>query len=324
MAFKGLGTTQSYETAVEYFAKGTELGRPACKFMLSECYANGYGVPQDLEKAAKMKEDLARIGYSHAVHYFVEDKEEEQTQKLRATRKASPVEEFKAVVPLAFDRQDVTGKWTGSMITYDFSGKRIEKEEPVELTIDRIGDLLQAVWMQGESEYRMGGVQKDSLLVFENAKGVLLSDKDAVPIEWEMKSASIEVKQGADAPMLVGNLKMYSQTTMEPGQPTMIVMTREGYDASGIGEFSEKVQTRLDISPNPVRTHATVSFTLKEQGMVTLSLYSTGGAKLYDLHAAEYPAGAHAYRFEEPVPPGNYLLLLEHGGERRSKLLIKQ
>ncbi|WP_459684244.1 T9SS type A sorting domain-containing protein [Viscerimonas tarda] len=324
MAFKGLGTSQSYEKAVEYFARGTELGRPACKFMLSECYANGYGAPQDMEKSLKMKEELAVIGYTHAVHFFVENKQEETVQRLRSEKRAAPAEEYRRIAPVGFDRQDITGEWTGSMITYDFSGKRIEREEPVDLRIERTGELLQAVWTQGEAEYRMAGVQKDSLLVFENAKGIVLSEKEAIPVEWEMKSASIEIRQGADAPLLVGNLKMYSQTTMEPGQPTMILMTRAGYAANGLDELSDEVQTRLDISPNPVKGHANISFTLKEEGPVTISLYTLNGAKLYDLHSAAYPAGTHTYRFDSRLQAGQYLLLLEHKGQRRSKLLIQQ
>ena len=105
----------------------------------------------------------------------------------------------------------------------------------------------------------------------------------------------------------------------------LYILQRSATDIPDIRQaLDDKVGTRLHIYPNPTAGEVNISFTLKEEGEVRVSIYDLQGKKLQDLLQSSYPQGYHIYRFIPQLPEGNYLVLMEHKGEKRSQILIKK
>jgi len=65
---EGLGVPQNSELAVQWYARGAELGDPESALGLGTAYARGDGVPQDYDKASAHFEKAASRGHAEAAY----------------------------------------------------------------------------------------------------------------------------------------------------------------------------------------------------------------------------------------------------------------
>ena len=76
------------------------------------------------------------------------------------------------------------------------------------------------------------------------------------------------------------------------------------------------------LAPNPVSDNARVGWTLPREGRARLSVVDVKGRTVAVLAEGVLPAGQHATRWDSThVAPGIYLLVLEAGGEVRTRRL---
>jgi TPR repeat protein len=54
---------REYVKAVEFFQRGTDLGHVPCTNLLAKCFANGWGVAEDVDQALKLFRKAAEAGY---------------------------------------------------------------------------------------------------------------------------------------------------------------------------------------------------------------------------------------------------------------------
>jgi TPR repeat protein len=62
----GLGVTQDYGAAAEWYRKAAAQGQPIAEYNLGRCYENGRGVPKDLKAAADWYTKAATQGVEPA------------------------------------------------------------------------------------------------------------------------------------------------------------------------------------------------------------------------------------------------------------------
>jgi len=84
----------------------------------------------------------------------------------------------------------------------------------------------------------------------------------------------------------------------------------------------------FDIYPNPVQGEAAIRFSLKESGVITLSIYSLQGKLLDKLVEGYHEKGEHELTWEKPntddLPAGIYLAEFRTGTSKVVKKLVKQ
>jgi len=81
----------------------------------------------------------------------------------------------------------------------------------------------------------------------------------------------------------------------------------------------------FDISgyPNPFQGEATITYSLPENGMVTLNVYNAIGELVSKLVNENQESGKHAVVFSQrDLPAGLYTFRLDFGGEQFSKCSV--
>ena len=100
-------------------------------------------------------------------------------------------------------------------------------------------------------------------------------------------------------------------------------------ELTGIEEFGiEQESVAFSVFPNPVRTSASINFSLPKAGQVTASIYNTAGQLVYRFMGRDFDAGAHALVWNttdsngRDVPSGTYILSLDSDGGVVSKPVV--
>ena len=81
--------------------------------------------------------------------------------------------------------------------------------------------------------------------------------------------------------------------------------------------------------PSPFRDRTELGFTLARPGSATLAVYDVGGRRIRTLARGSHPAGTHRVSWDgrddrgQAVAAGAYLVLLDAGGERRSRRVVR-
>jgi len=98
-------------------------------------------------------------------------------------------------------------------------------------------------------------------------------------------------------------------------------------DATAVAEGAP-ASLRLEARPNPFNPTTTLTFTLAQEGPITLSLYDPAGRLLTTLASGHHSAGAIERRWDgkddsgRPLPSGVYFALLDTEGERLSRKIV--
>ena len=95
------------------------------------------------------------------------------------------------------------------------------------------------------------------------------------------------------------------------------------FGVTSIGEI-EKDLFKLSVNPNPVVTHAQISFTLPEKSAVTITLIDTKGSLVKMISAETQAAGIHNQLIDfSEVSAGDYLLKMTINGKTETKKVVK-
>ena len=92
----------------------------------------------------------------------------------------------------------------------------------------------------------------------------------------------------------------------------------------GIENLNANYKRRLNITPNPCTSHAKLSYTTVEDGLVTIEIFSITGTKTDRLKDQFERQGQHEFTWNtENLPAGIYFCELQSGGVRTIEKLIK-
>ncbi len=168
----------------------------------------------------------------------------------------------------------------------------------------------------------------------ENGEQAMTCTRD-IPQEWEQ----FEWIKNADGTIsLKGNNGMF--VSSENGEQAMNCDRPEaqGWEAFNWGvvgaarkaavapvQDTKAEALQISVYPNPLSTNATVNFSTKEAGHVSLSLYNNRGEQVQVLLNANVAAGSHTQSFTPAtLPTGMYVLKMIYNGKTITRKLIKQ
>lgn len=166
---------------------------------------------------------------------------------------------------------------------------------------------------------------------FEGHGGVLLSPRPGV-LDAAILGAAARGLFGQ------GDLARVRFRVVGPGDPGIRVVELRARDRQNRPvEFGERPQAEeapvfatglQPIAPNPVRTNATLQFTLAQRGTVELSVYSVGGRHVRTLFRGEADPGVHTIRWSgtddegRSLPVGVYFVQLATPGGRFTRPMV--
>lgn len=137
MYYKGLGCTQDYHRAVEYFKSDINGISPSCQYMLGLCYRNGFGVERCDQLAEEHLQKASIANYKFAIEETLRENAEVSASTILTDNEDYIPTSMPVVEPLLYDDNDLTGDYKGILVTYDWSGKQIIKEEALNISFSK-------------------------------------------------------------------------------------------------------------------------------------------------------------------------------------------
>lgn len=281
MYYKGLGCEQDYKRAVEYFKKDEERISLSCQYMLGLCYRNGFGVEIDDQKADEYLQYAAKGNYLFAIEETLRENAEIQPSVALSDNEVTTPESMPEVEPFIDRNTDLSGTYKGVIVTYDWSGKQIVKEDNLTVTFNKAGDSYRGIWMQGSDTLAVNAsVGTDGILRFADTR-FYMSDRyfEDTKIESQFQEASLALV----GPSLTGSLRLYSLTEREPQRPMYLSLSKPmgdsenedpnycymaAYPVSG----TDKIEIRF-LLPRDVKN---ASVYLTDQSGLYVKSYNTG------------------------------------------------
>lgn len=324
LLYKGLGCTQNYEKAMECFEKAALQGQGSSMYMLGLCYRNGYGVPANRDIARSWLIKAAEKGV-RAAREELEIPLAETEGNAIATRSFStdnPVPETYRKVEHQMTA-DMSGCYSGTLVTYDYSGKHLVCQKPLSMEISITGDEADIRWTEEDKEpITLHGISNDSLLVFNKA---IYCRSDhytrSTPISWEFVNSVFTAETENGKTMLHGNLQQYSPETKEMEKPMYFVAEKT---SAIISHTKSNEALNFRVTPNPFQDAIHVSFVLRQSEECSLKLYSANGILVMDKALGTLKEGNHNVELTPKIVPGAYVLRLSCGNTLCVSTLFKE
>lgn len=303
MYYKGLGCRQDYTRAVDYFSRGLPTGNPSCLYMLGLCYRNGFGVDMDGEKADACLRKASLANYRFAIEETLREGAEVQPS-VRIEEGTEPMPESMPEVEAFLDHTaDISGRYAGCLVTYDWSGGRVVREQRLDVVFSRRSNGYCGTWiMDTDTIAFYASVAPDGRLLFDNTRA-LMDDRytEGRKVEYLFDSAELAMLGGT----LTGGLRLYSVTQKEPQRPMYMSLSRCDMDS----DTSKGSQCYMSAYPIAGTNRIELRLTLPhEVHGATVAIASQNGmyAKSYSLGAL--PSGDHRFTITPNLTNGLYIV----------------
>jgi|GEM_PF-1050170 len=329
LMYKGFGVEQSYKKAMDYFQKGADMGDARCEYMIGCYYLEGYDNNQDVAKG----EQYLQRALAHGHPLVKAIVKENVVDTLKNIYKKDPngwsdvkngrIKHLFRYAKNNTTPEQLTGTWTGKVYTFDWAGKKIEKEENVKLTIEAAADTLALQWFATDT---LGyyAEKKDSCWV--PPVGRQFDYKS--PVRWFIYCTRYEmVKQGKDD-FLFANFQTYNLDTREPRKPMEAVLQQGtlNSDMNNAATSPDSVAVApiviTKVYPNPFQNKISVDYTLTVAQKVTAEIYDTMGNKYVSASPVNGVKGKNTQTLTVTLPHGDYTLYLKGAGYICSQIIM--
>ena len=318
--FKGLGVAQDYTKALEYFQAGADAGHPNCSYFAGLCYIGGYGVAQDINIGKQYMEQALAMGSDPALGFIAENRIADYLPSsahfARGNRPQAEPHKRRANTA----KKELSGEWTGTLLTYDWAGKRVENAKNLMLNFQFDKGKLSGTWIQEDSiAMTVTAALKDSVWVFDNMQYL----EQSLERPWEVRSGSFQIKTENGQQILEGTIEQFSPQTLEPAPPVAIQLTRVVPENNNSGA-AQALNNSLTVSPNPFDDELNIQFTLEKQQEVNIKAVNMAGQILYS-NTAVYAEGANTQKLQlGQAPAGAYTVSVKGKTINLSTLVIKK
>ncbi|MCL2416460.1 MAG: T9SS type A sorting domain-containing protein [Bacteroidales bacterium] len=336
--YRGLGVEQSYSKAIEYFRAAASQQHGMSAFMLGLIYRNGYGVERDIAQGNFWLEKARMLGNTRAEAELLADSFERPLNFVRNTNTSVLLREKRTEVHEKVNhsvnsRTDISGNYTGILITYDWSGRYPLKENFLDVTFQQNGSDVLVRWIQeGATEVVATATLTDYGLIFNDGSYYKHDHfRRQRPRKWNfVKAAFTDVNQGGTV-FLYGNLHLYSPETRKPGRPMSFVLQSQQPRIAFVDVPAFSIDNALSLNtdlvlvyPNPFTDHLNVSFSLEREVNCEITIYSIIGRLLHRERLGKLSSGIHHYQINTGhYALGNYILRLTCGECSYSHIVIR-
>ncbi len=309
MYYKGLGCAQDYRRAVKYFKSDVNGKSPSCQYMLGLCYRNGFGVEADDQKADELLQKASMANYQFAIEETLRENSEVEASVLLSDNDEYVPASMPEIEPFIYEDTDLTGRYKGILVTYDWSGSQIIKEEKLEISFSKTAKDYNGVWIQGNDTLAVrASVDADGRLLFADTR-MLMHDRytEGSKIECVFDDASLALV----GPSLTGGLRMFSLTHNEPLRPMYLSVSR----SSGSGADDDLYNCDMTAYPVPGTGQVEVRFLLPENvENATLCFTDPSGMYVKNYKLGPLTAGQQRFSVGTNLAKGLYVVNMKADG----------
>jgi len=306
--YKGLGVEQNYNKAFQLYYEIAPKGDVNAQYFLGICYRNGYGVAVNNTLAKQWLQKAAAKQDRQAIHELTREPVPENMSTITPALQEK-VASLKAYTEkfVAANTNNIEGVYQGYAVYYDFSKKYVHEIVPLKLSIKQTITGYEGVWT--ESDDLSANIKADffnNTLKFDKSSQYIRRNYYSYRAEegYLFKDASLNIKYIGDSMYLSGDVRFYSLSRNEPGQPMYITLGKK----IG-GNWLNNDDLNLVISPNPAISVVKATFTLTNNHHIQLQLLTIDGKPLQQIEKAMLPAGTYSYDFNvQHLPGGTYIL----------------
>jgi len=137
LIFKGEGTDQNYADATTFFKAAYELGDRNGAYMLAECYRNGYGVLQDMDRAIELYRFAVQEGQPAAQQILREAQDlaanltPDWIDPQLSAEEAAVLTALEIQPTCQTDLHSLVGEWQGKLLIQDFACTKVMESIPI-------------------------------------------------------------------------------------------------------------------------------------------------------------------------------------------------
>lgn len=322
MLYKGLGVDQDYDEAEKYLLQGSERGNAACDFLLGSYYAHGFKGAPDYEKAKLYYTKAAKRGHGWAVDVakmsLLDSLKAKSSKASEAWTKMETVftslkERIATRSIQEFSPDTIDGTWYCTLFTYDWSGKKILKEEHFTMDLVRQDSCLNVSLKKGDSIVSESCLDKMSC---ENTwRKSFLTKSDRKKQKWLITKISFDKGDGNSLYARMGSLNTENK---EKGKPTLAVLKRV--------TTAERQGTSLvirSVLPTPlIGKKIVLNIYSGKISSAQISIYNFAGGKMADCGTYSLVKGINRISFEKTLGKGQYIIVVDDGSEKASKTIF--
>lgn len=329
---KGFGNIdQDYSKAVKWFKKSKH---PMAKYWLGVCYYYGYGIQQDIIKANEL------LGTNFE---SITNNNENTINTDNIINEVSEQADFNSENTVNSEgilENTLFGKWSGSLLKYDWSGKHIEHKHllNIEFKYDSIQETpIYSIIIEGQE--LTGNLNKtENYIYFEDVLVKLphTSFNERIPNElvYEFLSTDLNMKNLGEATFLIGNIDSYISDFNESGAPLKLVLRKKETFANSNEELSDDVlqalaeqeENFIKLYPNPFESDLVISYTLEAPSFVEVKITDINGTKNSVVEKGkEQKAGKHSYFFNgNNLEKGIYIVTVITNNQKKTRIIVKK
>lgn len=343
MHYKGFGCEQNYAEACALFRLAASKGVSNGMYFLGLCLRNGYGVTMN-EDSANYWLTLAANKYNGQARMELESSVPENGN-VQAKDLAGRIVNAASVEPqLPMNKYEkieegisagvITGKYSGHLIKFDWSGKHVIGVSPLILELYSINGKVYGIWQEADSlKVPLTAVIDSRQIEFLNtsySRTDYYSPKKAITYNFE--KATLKWVTKGDTVSLAGNLHLFSPQRNEPHKPLSVALIKSGKEVSNeiikfanISEALDKPD-RLLAYPNPFKDIVTIDFSIVESCEVVTELLTLDGKIVYSNRAGKLQPGYYTLTINPSikVAPGIYIIVLKYGNATKTSKVVKQ
>jgi len=230
LTYKGFGVKQSYDKALQYFQKGADKSDARCEYMLACDALIGYENNQDIEKGKKYMGRAMAHGHEWVADVIKYNMVDSLTRNYKRDPnrwtdvKKGRISHTKRMIANNATAGQLSGEWQGKVYTYDWSGKKIDSEENIKLSIEAKDDRLTLKWFSNDTLRISANAERaGNEWIAPEGRQYNLSP---IPTWYISHSRyDIEVKDGKE--VLYADLQTYDIDEREPRMPQIAVLERK-------------------------------------------------------------------------------------------------
>jgi len=329
---KGFGDiNQNYEMAVKWFEKSNY---PMAKYWLGVSYYYGYGVEKDIQKANELLGTNFEISNSNtnSVNTNENATDNFSTNLVNVTVTTNTTIEVLDA--------NLTGKWKGVILKYDWSGKHIERkyEAIIEFKKDSITEIP---WYKIRIiDQEISGVLNilENAIYFDDNQLQLphASFNESIPnvLNYSFLSSDISLKELNNRTYLIGNIESYIPVFNETGAPLKLLVKKTETFTNSNEEMSDELldalasqeESFIKLYPNPFQSDLVISYTLENKSFVEVKINDLyGNMNAIIEKGKEQNAGKHSYFFNGDIlEKGVYIVSVFVDTKKKTKIIVKK
>ena len=280
---KGLGNVdQDYTKAIKWFQKSQH---PMAKYWLGVCNYYGYGIKQNIKKANEL------LGTNFEAQINGQENSISTENSTENISNVIDVEE--SINSEKISESNIFGKWSGSLLQYDWSGKHIEQKFPVHLEfLNNDANDFPTYTISIENQELKGSLTiLNDAIYFEDAQlnlsHISFNEKIPTQLNHEILSSDLMIKTLAETDYLVGNIDTYIEGWNESGAPMKFVLKKKEIFTNSEEELSDDIlqalaeqeESFIKLYPNPFESDLIISYTLKSSSFVEVRISDVKGTK---------------------------------------------